>query len=63
VKIFIALGRFVHRPQPPTPTAPAPFDDGLVELARLIAVDHPPKTATLHDVAAPRLEARRLPRL
>jgi hypothetical protein len=63
VKIFTALGRFVHPPQPPTPTAPAPFDDGLIELARLIAVDHPAKAATLPDTAAPRLRALRLPRL
>jgi hypothetical protein len=36
VKIFAALGRLVHRPAPPTPPA-KPFDDGLVEIARLIA--------------------------
>ncbi len=36
VKIFAALSRFVHRPEPPAPSA-APFDDGLIEIARLIA--------------------------
>ena len=41
MKIFTALRRFVHRSQPPTPVAPAPFDDGLVQLAQLIAVDDP----------------------
>jgi hypothetical protein len=41
VKILTALSRFVHRPQPPAPVAPAPFDDGLVQLAQLIAVDDP----------------------
>ena len=40
VKIFAALGRFVHRPEPPTPPA-KPFDDGLVEIARLIAREEP----------------------
>jgi hypothetical protein len=36
VKIFASFSRFVHRPEPPTSPA-APFDDGLAELARLIA--------------------------
>ena len=36
MKIFAARGRLVHRPAPPTPPA-KPFDDGLVEIARLIA--------------------------
>jgi len=35
--------------EPPTPAAPAPFDDGLVELARLIAVDDPVKAAPVAD--------------
>ena len=48
MKIFTALRRFVHRSQPPTPVAPAPFDDGLVQLAQLIAVDDP---ATRPDAA------------
>jgi len=50
VKIFTVLMRFVHRSQPPTPVAPAPFDDGLVQLAQLIAVDDP---ATRPDAADP----------
>jgi hypothetical protein len=40
VKIFTALSRFVYRPEPPTPST-APFDDGLVEIARLIAGEEP----------------------
>jgi hypothetical protein len=36
VKLFTALTSFLHRPQPPTPPAPAQFDDGLAEIARLI---------------------------
>jgi len=36
VKIFAALSRFVNRPEPPAPSA-VPFDDGLIEIARLIA--------------------------
>jgi hypothetical protein len=40
VKIFAALGRFVYRPEPATPSA-KPFDDGLVEIARLIAREEP----------------------
>lgn len=50
MKIFTALSRFVHRPQPPTLVAPVPFDDGLVQLAQLIAVDDP---ATRPDEADP----------
>jgi hypothetical protein len=44
VKLFTALTRFLHRPQPPTPPAPAPFDDGLTDIARLIAADDDPAT-------------------
>jgi hypothetical protein len=40
VKILAALSRFVYRPEPPAPSA-APFDDGLVEIARLIAREEP----------------------
>jgi hypothetical protein len=40
VKLFTALSRFVYRPEPPAPSA-APFDDGLVEIARLIAREEP----------------------
>jgi hypothetical protein len=56
VKIFTALSRFVHRSPSPTPVAPAPFDDGLVQLAQLIAVDDP---ATSPDAAdtSPRMES------
>ena len=55
MKIFTAFSRFVHRPQPPTPVAPAPFDDGLVQLAQLIAVDDP---VTHPDAADPALAHR-----
>jgi len=40
VKIFAALSRFVNRPEPPAPSA-VPFDDGLIEIARLIAREEP----------------------
>jgi hypothetical protein len=36
MKIFANLIRFIYRSEPPQPTA-APFDDGLAEIARLIA--------------------------
>ena len=40
MKILEALGRLVHRPEPPSrPTNP--FDDGLTEFARLIALEEP----------------------
>jgi hypothetical protein len=42
VKLFTALNRFMHRRGAQTPASPAPFDDGLVDIARLIAVDDPP---------------------
>jgi hypothetical protein len=47
MKIFTALRRLVHRTQSATPVAPAPrpFDDGLVDLVRLIEVDEPDKAA------------------
>ena len=41
MKLFTALKRFLHRPQPPTSPAPAQFDDGLAEIARLIAREVP----------------------
>jgi hypothetical protein len=44
------LSRFVYRPEPPTPST-APFDDGLVEIARLIAGEEPVRESA---------EARRL---
>ena len=40
MKILAALGKFVEREEPLTPP-PAPFDDGLVEIARLIASEDP----------------------
>jgi hypothetical protein len=49
LKIVAAISRFIHPPEPPTPVAPAPFDDGLVEIARLIAADDPVTVAGLAD--------------
>lgn len=40
MKILAALGKIVQREEPLTPPA-APFDDGLVEIARLIASEDP----------------------
>jgi hypothetical protein len=45
VKLFTAINRFMHRREPQTPATPAPFDDGLVDIARLIEVDDPPAQA------------------
>ena len=42
MKIFANLIRFIYRSEPPQPTA-APFDDGLAEIARLIARENPIK--------------------
>ena len=47
MKLAAAIARFIYRPEPPTPAAPGLFDDGLVELARLIAVDDPVKVVLL----------------
>ena len=44
MKLFTVLARFLHR-QPPTHPAPALFDDGLTEIARLIAREVPPSDA------------------
>jgi hypothetical protein len=52
VKIFAALGRFVHRPEPPTPPA-KPFDDGLVEIARLIGREEPARDGAEAAARAP----------
>jgi hypothetical protein len=41
VKLFAAISRFIHRRRPQTSAMPAPFDDGLVDIARLIEVDDP----------------------
>jgi hypothetical protein len=40
MKIFANLIRFIYRSEPLQPTA-APFDDGLAEIARLIAREDP----------------------
>jgi hypothetical protein len=40
MKIFANLIRFIYRSELPQPTA-APFDDGLAEIARLIAREDP----------------------
>ena len=48
MKLFTALARFLHRPPPPPP-APMQFDDGLAEIARLIAANDDP--AMRHDAA------------
>jgi hypothetical protein len=45
VKLFAAINRYIHRRRPRTSAAPAPFDDGLVDIARLIEVDDPPALA------------------
>jgi hypothetical protein len=45
VNLFAAIIRFIHRRRPQTSAAPAPFDDGLVDIARLIEVDDPPALA------------------
>jgi hypothetical protein len=45
VKLFAAVSQFIHRRRPQTSAAQAPFDDGLVDIARLIEVDDPPDVA------------------
>lgn len=57
MKLFSALGPFVHRR---APVASVPFDDGLVEFARLMDVNDPVKAVTL---PAARLPASGQPRL
>lgn len=39
--MFDAVKRFLRKPQPPTRPVAAQFDDGLTEIARLIARDAP----------------------
>ena len=39
--MFDAVKRFLRKPQPPTRPVAARFDDGLTEIARLIARDAP----------------------
>jgi hypothetical protein len=46
MKMFPNLSRFMYRPEPPQPAA-APFDDGLAEIARLIAREDPIKANAL----------------
>ena len=41
MKLFTDLTRFLQRPQPPTRPLVAQFDDGLTEIARLIAREVP----------------------
>ena len=45
MKLFAAINRFIHRRRPQTSAAPSTFDDGLVDIARLIEVDDPPALA------------------
>ena len=45
VKLFAAISQFIHRRRPQTSAASAPFDDGRVDIARLIEVDDPPDLA------------------
>ena len=46
MKMFANLSRFIYHSEPPQPSA-APFDDGLTEIARLIAREDPIKAAAL----------------
>jgi hypothetical protein len=46
MKMFANLSRFIYQPGPPQPAA-APFDDGLAEIARLIAREDPVKADAL----------------
>lgn len=43
---MILFSPFVHRHDQPTPAALIPFDDGLVEIVRLIAASHPVEAAS-----------------
>ena len=59
MKILAALSRVAAPPESPTPRA-QPFDDGLVELARLIArevpagdIDSPPDVPCSDKVSTP----------
>jgi hypothetical protein len=45
--MIAAFRRFAHWYEQPTPVAPALFDDGLVEIARLIAVGDPVKAGSV----------------
>lgn len=59
--IVDAISRFIYRPEPATSAATALFDDGLVEIARLIAVNDPVRAAPLPDawMSRPDRRARR----
>jgi hypothetical protein len=46
MKMFANLSRFIYHSEPPQPSA-APFDDGLTEIARLIAREDPIKADAL----------------
>ena len=46
MKMFANLSRFIYHSEPSQPSA-APFDDGLTEIARLIAREDPIKAAAL----------------
>jgi hypothetical protein len=47
LKIVAAFNRLIHQTESPTPAALAPFDDGLIELARLIEVEDPVEATDL----------------
>ena len=57
MKMFANLSRFIYQSGPPQPTA-APFDDGLAEIARLIAREDPIKAAALSAPTVLRLVQR-----
>jgi hypothetical protein len=52
MKMFANLSRFIYQPGSPQPTA-APFDDGLAEIARLIAREDPIKADALSAQPSP----------
>lgn len=51
MKMFANLSRFIYHSEPHQPPA-APFDDGLTEIARLIAREDPIKADTLRAATA-----------
>ena len=51
MKIFVDLIRFIYRSDPPQFTA-APFDDGLAEIAQLIASEEPIQADSLSAATA-----------
>jgi hypothetical protein len=62
VKMFANLSRFIYSSEPPQPPA-APFDDGLAEIARLIAREDPVKADALPTATAARLDRSFRPKL